>query len=390
MSEIHRKRFDNVTFMRIVDTTAGSLATYLLAAFKHKKQTPKDIKKILLIKFFGFGNIIMVSPSFRRLKELYPNAKIIFLTLNSNKKIVSLYKKIDKIIDIDLSNMALVPARILSAINHLHNENIDIAIDFEPYSRISAIITNLANAKFSVGFSISNNPRKKLYDETVECNDKEPIVIQFEKLVSKISEVPVKPENIKLEKIEYTKTDGELVDTLTGGKYENIIVFHVGNGPNAPEKRWEAASFAELAKRLTSRGKKIAIIGSKQDEKEIKEFKDIFGDNYIDLFNKISIPQLAYLLDKAKAYVSADTGPAHLAAAMETSSVILYGPSEPKVYGAWGTNVHFIYKSLWCSPCGSNKNSNEYMCINKIYQKCMKDISVDEVEKKLFEIMEKT
>ncbi len=328
----------------------------------------------------------MVSPVFRQLKEAFPDAEIIFLTLKANKKLASAYNAIDRVIDIDISNPILLPARILNTVNTLRKEKIDLVIDFEQYSRTSAIISFLSNRKFGIGFDLEKNPRQLLFDETIPCNDSEHIVIEFEKILAKVGLEERPAEKIKLEKIDYKHEDVKFVDSLIKSN-KNLIVLHVGNGPNAPEKRWPTERFVELAERLHKKGIKIGIIGSKQDFAEVEAFKNAFSRGYLDLFNKLSIPQLAYFLTKASAYLSADTGPAHLAAAMEVPSVVLYGPSNPVEYGAWGGNVHHIYKRLWCSPCGSKINSNQYLCINKVYQKCMLDISVDEVEKKILEVM---
>src|SRR3989338_9683567 len=382
---VSRRRVDSVSLIRIMDKGAGSLLCHMLGILGKKRQTPREIKRIALVKFFGFGNIIMISPFFKLLKQEFPNAEIILVTLSGNKKLASLYKTIDKVVDIDLSNPILIPVKILNAINKLRNENIDVVIDFEQYSRTSAIISFLSNARFGVGFSLDKNPRCLLYDKTIECNENEHMIKQFHKLVSIIT--TKRNEDIELEKIEYTNNDIKFVDNLINGVMRKIVVLHVGNGPNAPEKRWPTERFVELAKRLDDRKLRIAIIGSGQDKQEVEAFKKDFDGEYIDAFNKLTIPQLAYFLTRASVFISADTGPAHLAAAVGLSSVVLYGPSTPSIYGSWGKNVHHMYKKLWCSPCGTNKNSHEYICINKIYQKCMLDISVNEVEKKILEII---
>lgn len=382
---MQRKRFDSVSLIRILDKSIGSLACYTLGILGKKRQAPKEIKKIVLIKFFGFGNIILISPFFKLLKQEFPNAEIILLTLSANKKLASLYRTVDKVVDIDLSNPALTPPKIINAINKIRKENVDVVIDFEQYSRVSAIISFLSDARFTVGFSLENNPRYLLYDKAIDCNENEHMIKQFQRLVAEITGKHYN--NIELDKVVYTQEDAAFVDKILKKNKKKIVVLHVGNGPNAPEKRWPTEKFVELAKRFDKKGLGIAIIGSNQDKNEVDMFKKDFDGEYIDMLNKLTIPQLTYFLAKAHAFVSADTGPAHLAASVGLPSVVLYGPSTPAIYGAWGKNVHHLYKDLWCSPCGTNKNSHEYICINKIYQKCMLDISVEEVERKVLEII---
>ena len=155
---VSRRRVDSVSLIRIMDKGAGSLLCHMLGILGKKREIPKEIKKIALIKFFGFGNVIMISPFFKLLKQIFPNAKLILLTLTGNKKLASFYKTIDKVIDINLSNPVLIPSKILNAIDKLRNEDIDVIIDFEQYSRTSAIISFLSNARFGVGFSLIQYP----------------------------------------------------------------------------------------------------------------------------------------------------------------------------------------------------------------------------------------
>ena len=381
-------RFDKITLMRFLDIYVGSTLCYLFSLFVRKNALPLTPKKILLIKFFGFGNIIMISPVFRQIKERFPQAELLFLTLKNNTKLVSQYKIINQVISIDISNIFLIPVRIIQALLQLRKENIDIVIDFEQFSRTAALISFLGGRKYAVGFDLDKYPRRLLYTETIPCLDTEHAIIQFQKLLSFLDISPLLPQKIFLEKIQYSSKDSAFVDSLLTTVTQPIVVFHVGNGPNAPEKRWGIEKFASLAEGLHKKGVVVALIGSLQDKNEIDAFKRLYKGDHLDFFNQLTISQLAYFLTQAHAYVSADTGPAHLAAAMGVPSVILYGPTSPSVYGAWGPQVHYIYKKLWCSPCASNKNSKEIVCINKIYDTCMKDISVEEVAAKLLEVMQ--
>ncbi len=379
-----RSRFDKIALMRLLDIKIGSIICSVLALFSRKRALPYEVKKIALVKFFGFGNILMISPVFRQLKETYPGAELIFLTLKNNTKLVNHFKAVDRVIDIDISNFVLVPFRIIAALIELRKQNIDIVIDFEQFSRTSAIISFLGGRKFSVGFGIDGNPRELLYDMAIPCSDKEHAVLQFQKLLYYVQVPMLNKESVALEPIVYGDADRASIDPRLPNS--PFIIFHVGNGPNAPEKRWDIENYVSLAKRLVTHGYQIALIGSKQDAPEVARFKELSTSPSLDFCN-ISLSELAYLMTKSHAYVSADTGPAHLAAAMGASSVILYGPTDPRTYGAWGKNVHFVYKGIWCSPCASNVTSKEIVCINKTYAKCMKDISVDEVERKVLSIV---
>ena len=81
--------------------------------------------------------------------------------------------------------------------------------------------------------------------------------------------------------------------------------------------------------------------------------------------------QLAHLLKKAKLLVTNDSAPMHLAAAMDTRVLAIFGPTDPAKYGPQGANHRVIRKALDCSPC------EVAQC--KFNHECMSSISVDEV-----------
>lgn len=380
---INRDKMDNIDMMRVLDTTMGQIACSALKMFKRKAAvTETRPRKILLVKYFGFGNIIMISPSFHALKQMFPDCEITFLTFKENKSLLECYKNVDKTIYIDRRSIFMLPFNVIKLVFKLRKENYDLLLDFEQFSRFSAIISFMSGAKRSIGFRITGNPRGALYDDEIECDDRTHAVSLFWKVINTLNG---KNREMKLEKIAFGKEDEAHVDKLLGKTIRKKIVFHVGTGPNATERRWDMENFVELGRRLAKRDISIILTGSKNDEKENDLFRSQFEGDFIDLSNKLAIPQLAYLLSKADCFLSSDTGPAHLAASMNTPAVVLYGPSNPNIYGAWGENVKYIWNRIWCSPCMKNANSKAVVCINSTYKKCMKDITVDEVETAIME-----
>ena len=94
----------------------------------------------------------------------------------------------------------------------------------------------------------------------------------------------------------------------------------------------------------------------------------------IDLVGELSLDQLAALARRAAAYVGNDSGPSHLAEAAGANVVMLFGPSDPIVYGPRGRHAVSVTAGLWCSPCFENGRAAP--CANVL---CMPSISVDRV-----------
>ncbi len=162
----------------------------------------------------------------------------------------------------------------------------------------------------------------------------------------------------------------------------------VGLNPGATyglAKCWSATKFGELGKRIAKRwGAKIIIFG-KADEKSIaQEIMSIIGkEDCIDLVGKTTLIELAAILERCKILISNDTGTMHLSAAIETPVIAIFGPTDPKRTGPWGNGHLVIKKEVSCSPCFKRICPGDH--------RCMDLINVDEVEevvnKKLMELL---
>ena len=91
-----------------------------------------------------------------------------------------------------------------------------------------------------------------------------------------------------------------------------------------------------------------------------------------------SVMQSAALMRACSCFVSNDTGPMHIAAAMDTRTVGLFGPNLPAIWRPYGKKHVALYHSVWCSPCIDNVKGTFPKCFNPNYQECMKRISVQE------------
>ncbi|MCK5505230.1 MAG: glycosyltransferase family 9 protein, partial [Thermodesulfovibrionia bacterium] len=135
-------------------------------------------------------------------------------------------------------------------------------------------------------------------------------------------------------------------------------------------KRWPAENFAQLIKKLSI---PCIITGSKGDKKRVQKIIGLLSkktsDKIIDLCGKTDLKELAALLAGAKAVVTNDTGPMHIAAALNVPVVAIFGPTDPVKTGPykWQTNrkLKVIKADVPCSPC-RKKQCRELICMNKL------------------------
>jgi len=375
--------------IRIIDYYIGIPIIQFLRLFKIKKKELKNKpKKILLIKFFGIGNLVMSSPVFYHIKNKYPNAEIHYLTLKNNEDVLKCYKKyVDKIKYIDIKDNIILAT--LKLINDLRKENYDVIIDLDQFSRYSAIISFLINKNFSIGFKTRGAYRHYLYDHIIEYMGNKHIVEEFLDLLEPLGIKPNK--NIKLIPLETDNTSKKKVDeflTKHGFIDKKIIGIHTGTSENAPQRKWPY--FKELIEKILLETDCYIVLTA--GPKEYSECDNLINSLNVDEKYKeriivskgISLKELPELIKRFVLYISNDTGPLHIAAAQGVFVIGLYGPNTPKLYGPYTKNCYVFYKNLPCSPCITNFNNKKTTCKNPI---CMKKISVDEVFNKILECL---
>ncbi|MGH7410142.1 MAG: glycosyltransferase family 9 protein, partial [Candidatus Methylomirabilis sp.] len=138
-------------------------------------------------------------------------------------------------------------------------------------------------------------------------------------------------------------------------------------------KAWPVERFAELADRLAGVAGCRVLLGGDVRERELAEA--IRAQSRVAptvLAGRTTLRQLAAVLKRCALFVGNDNGPMHMAAALGTPVVALFGPSAPEVWGPRGSHTEVLYKGLDCRRCF-------HPTCTRGEQSCMKQISVDEV-----------
>ncbi len=144
-------------------------------------------------------------------------------------------------------------------------------------------------------------------------------------------------------------------------------------GGNAPSRRWEPARFAELVRRLAKRADRVVVFGGPA-ERELTA--RVAGDVAVDLGGQTDLAQLAAGIASCDLLVTNDTGPLHLAGAVGTPTVSLWGAGDPAVTGPLGASHRMLrHPELDCVPCTKNDCP---LAVDR--NRCLTLITVDDVE----------
>jgi len=350
-----------------------------------KKELPKKdkTKNILIIQLWGIGETILTVPAIKALKEKYPKTAIDILCTARNKDVYFNYPFISKL-NIVKTNLFSLKWFVLK-----NYRKYDIVIDMEEYLRISAILAFFLS-KYRIGYS--HGVRSLTYSKRVKYNDKQHASKTFFDLVKALG---VKG-TAKLEKLNYTGTDKKVIDLAL--KYSNVKKQHkiIGIAPGAAEssksRRWSPEKFAELIETLCSRRKnvKIILVGAAYERKLNEHIINIIESkriqrNVLNFAGKFNLRQTFYLISKCKVFIGNDSGPMHIAAAMNVKTIGLFGPNLPLRFAPLNKKSISIYKKMPCSPCINVHKGQVPECFyseaSRDYQKCMKAIKIKDVLK---------
>ncbi|MEW6324597.1 MAG: lipopolysaccharide heptosyltransferase II [Nitrospirota bacterium] len=144
-------------------------------------------------------------------------------------------------------------------------------------------------------------------------------------------------------------------------------------------KRWPAERFARAADGAAARGWRVIVVAGAGQAGQAEAAVGLMQRRVLNLAGGTTLPQLAALLRRAAVLVTNDSGPMHLAAAVGTPVVAMFGPTDPRKVGPYGSGHAVLMASVDCSPCRRQR------CVQD--GACMKAIDVEEVLKAMDKII---
>ena len=177
-------------------------------------------------------------------------------------------------------------------------------------------------------------------------------------------------------KIYYSKKDEKLVESyLLENNIRKFAVLHVG--ANKELRKWPLERYAALAEILkTQYLLDLVFIGSSHDLLDINIVKNQLSFKSYSVAGNFSWTEYAALVKKASLFVGNESGPLHVAAAMQTPLIGLFGPGESNIFYPYGEKSTFVHHILTCNPC------NQIHCVH-LGNTCMQRINLAEVTNKI-------
>jgi len=355
---------------RTIDDSLGLAFAKLFSLSARKRDLPKPIKKIALIKLSGIGDAILTLPLLNIAKEEGFNVTVI--TAKETYPVFQDQPLIDDLILFDIKKMN--PLKIMKFINETKKLQIDVAIDTSQTANFSAMLSR-SISKSCIGFS---NPktksRNKLYDNAIQQDPNRHMVFNYMDLAAPLG-ITYDENETTLFKLAYSEEDVNKLDNLKiNGNLIGIHPFSVFPYRNWPKENW-AKTIEHL---LSSSDARIILLGSKEEKENVDELCKLIDkknhDRILNLAGELNIKELFALMPRLRMFLAYDGGLMHIAAAQGVPTLGLFGTDTPKRYAPFNAKSAYVYKDLPGHPC-----IKPYLKEFNPCGKCFKAINVDEV-----------
>lgn len=339
----------SVKAARFLDRYAGLLACGLLSMTGRRRgPLPAAPRKILVLKFWEGGLIVMGAPWYRALRRRYPSAEIHFLTLDVNAELAGMLGSADLVIPLRVSRgLARFFLDLLAVLPGLRARRYDLLLDLEFLSRFSAVLTALVRPGCAAGFS-GGAWRGSFHDILVPLEPGRHMTENYAAFFAAAGIFAQAQDASPLEAAPDFPGSQSLPPPF--------IVLNFDRKDIMPERAWPRANYEAVLGRLLAAGRRVAVISQRPIE-----LPDRAG--LVNLSGRLDYRQLAALFSRAALFITHDSGPLHIAAAMNCPTVSIFGPETPAGYAPLGPRHRALYLGLPCSPCVNALKGKELVCV---------------------------
>lgn len=337
---------------------------------------PSPPQRILIIKPSSLGDVVHTLPVLNLLRRQWPKSHISWLIGSAFAGLIEGHPQLNELIPFDRRLFAKwwhdpQAAGDLYRFNRdLSKRNFDLVLDLQGLFR-SGWLTYLTKAPIRIGFANARELAHVFYTHRVPVHSMNQHAVDRYLATTEILGCGTSPVEFKMV---VNPEDRTQADSLVAGLGPFALLMP---GTNWPTKRWPAEYFAQVIEPLQSRQDLATVIAGSSDAADIAvQLTQAASKNpaarVINAVGKTTLKQLVALIDKASLVIANDSGPMHIASALNKPLIALFGPTNPIRTGPYGRPETVLRMDIACSPCYTRTCS---------HMSCMKWISPDAVVK---------
>lgn len=326
------------------------------------RPTDAPPRRILLVMLSRLGDVIFSLPTLAALRRRFPDAHIAWVVEDRCADLLARHPLLDEVIvferrrlteDLRRGRLGTVLRDLRAFRRRLRAGAFDLAIDLQALAK-SALIAWASGAPARLGSPSTYGMRELsfLFSRPVPSDTDSPHVVDRHLAVARALGARTEPVEFPLPPLRPEETDwvNQWFEARGCARDARIVVIH----PAATwqSRRWPRARYAQLVDLLIRRhGVLPVFIGRAVEVPLVEEILGLMEEPALNAAGETSLLQLAALITRARLYIGNDAGPLHLAVALGTPIVAIYGPSDPLKTGPYGRLAGVVRQRIWCAPC---------------------------------------
>jgi heptosyltransferase III len=335
---------------------------------------------ILVIKLKQPGDVLVSTPMLAAIKEAWPQARVTYLVPQGAEEMVSDHPLLDELLTVDRRQETW--SRSCRLIQNLWRANFDLVLELSGGDR-GAFYTLATRAAERVGFERPGQPFWQRQSVFTRLLPRPPVKMHMvQQNLEAVRALGVEPRNPRLQFFWDEHAEARVVNRLTalGLSPRSFTVMHPGAGWLF--KCWTPAGYARVIEHIQKVWGLSVVLTASPAPHEQELIQGILGEcgqTPINLAGQLTLKELGALIAKARFFFGPDSAPMHLAAAVNTPAVALFGPSGAFNWGPWGEGHLVIQKDMECVPCGQDG------CEGTKVSRCLMELSPEEVVQRMAE-----
>jgi len=333
-----------------------------------------NFRRILIIKPSSMGDVVHALPTLSALRKAFPSASITWLVKQQWAGLLEQAEELDRVWPVEPSLSGW-----LSQVPRLRAANFDLVVDLQGLFRSGAIAW-LTGCPVRIGFANAREGSPFFYTQKVSVPTEDLHAVDRYLLVAAALVADVgtsrREGNHANFRLRVGPADREEVAGLLGRSGVRASTPWIAMNVSArwPTKRWPPEFFAAAADRIQEEKLGIVVLIGGPDERAASQaVKGLMRTVPVDLTGETTPGLLPALLESASVLLTNDSGPMHVAAAVGTPVVAIFGPTSPARTGPYGKGHRVVSTKIPCSPCFSR------VCRNAVHLECLTAITPDQV-----------
>jgi heptosyltransferase-2 len=344
---------------------------------RRRRIQPDEIERVVVRGVNWVGDAVMTIPALRELRRVLPHAHI---TLATRSWAEGLFADADFLDDLLIYNRGARDMRApLRQTREWRRRAFDLALLFQNAFE-AALIASAARVPIRIGYAtdgrraLLTHPlalpawRAERHEIFYYLN----IIAELERLLYSASNIEEREPRFALNISESRKTLAREFLSTHGARLNRPMVALCPGSTNSRAKRWPAERYAMLSDRfITEADANILLIGAADEVEVSREVAERMRHHPVMLTGETDLAQAVAILSLADILITNDTGPAHIAAALNRPTLVIFGPTDPRTTRPFSSVAEIIRHPPECAPCMLRD------C--PIDHRCMTAISTDEV-----------